>query len=228
MLHQIAKLFTALKLILFEPLLKQLLPALLQDWSAQLQRLVLVELPLFQKDAKILQQRRRLAWLGRHALEALDGLWSSQDTLMQKSEGKALAKPSYTGKTNSLANPSAVGKTRVVGGNIAVTSTPTQTQLLYISACLAHQIILTLHKECRQLIRMRKSQLPMVKAQSVAQASICILTCGALAATLAASEYCIWPKSILNFLTKSSSAPPRLFLTAMRSARSGFCRVLVM
>lgn len=52
-------------------------------------------------------------------------------------------------------------------------------------------------------------------------------TFGALAATLAASVYCMAPNKVLNFLTNNSSAPARLFLTAKRRARSGFCSTLV-
>lgn len=45
--------------------------------------------------------------------------------------------------------------------------------------------------------------------------------------TFAASEY--WPfwKRRLNFRTNKSSAPAKLFLTAMRRARSGFCKTLL-
>ena len=55
-----------------------------------------------------------------------------------------------------------------------------------------------------------------------------MLTFGALAATFAASAYCMPLNKVLNFLTKSSSAPAKLFLTARRRARSGFCSTLVM
>lgn len=55
-----------------------------------------------------------------------------------------------------------------------------------------------------------------------------LLTFGAFAATIAASEYCILLNKVLNFLTNSSSAPARLFLTARRRAKSGFWSTLVM
>ena len=55
-----------------------------------------------------------------------------------------------------------------------------------------------------------------------------LLTFGAFAATFAASAYCILLNKVLNFLTNSSSAPARLFLTARRRAKSGFWRTLVM
>ena len=54
------------------------------------------------------------------------------------------------------------------------------------------------------------------------------LTFGAFAATFAASAYCILLNKVLNFLTNSSSAPARLFLTARRRAKSGFWSTLVM
>lgn len=46
--------------------------------------------------------------------------------------------------------------------------------------------------------------------------------------TLAASPYCPLVKSMLNFLTKRSSAPAKLFLTAKRRAKSGFCSTVLM
>ena len=55
-----------------------------------------------------------------------------------------------------------------------------------------------------------------------------LLTFGAFAATFAASAYCILLNKVLNFLTNSSSAPARLFLTARRRAKSGFWSTLVM
>jgi len=44
--HEIPELLGTLQLLLLQPLLHQLLPALLQHWPAQLQRLVLVQLAL--------------------------------------------------------------------------------------------------------------------------------------------------------------------------------------
>ena len=52
-------------------------------------------------------------------------------------------------------------------------------------------------------------------------------TFGALAATFAASAYCPFWKSVLNFLTNRSSAPGRLQRDEIFRARSGFCSVLV-
>lgn len=54
---------------------------MLQDGSAQLQRLKLVELALVQQNTKVLQQWRGLAWLGRDTLKLTDGLCRPQDTL---------------------------------------------------------------------------------------------------------------------------------------------------
>ncbi|KAK2183630.1 hypothetical protein NP493_303g02002 [Ridgeia piscesae] len=51
---------------------------------------------------------------------------------------------------------------------------------------------------------------------------------GALAATLAASLYCPPWKRVLNLRTNRSSAPGRLLREAMRRARSGLDRELVM
>ena len=45
-LDDVTQLFGALQLVLFQPLLQQLLASLLEDGAAQLQRLVLVELAL--------------------------------------------------------------------------------------------------------------------------------------------------------------------------------------
>ena len=68
-------------LVFLEPLFKQLFAALLQHRSAQLQGLKLVELALIQQDAKVLEQGRGLALLGRDALEAPDGVRGTQDAL---------------------------------------------------------------------------------------------------------------------------------------------------
>lgn len=46
--------------------------------------------------------------------------------------------------------------------------------------------------------------------------------------TFAASAYCPFWKSKLNFLTNKSSAPARLLRTAILSARSGFCKTVLM
>ena len=62
-------------LLFLQPFFQQLLPTLHQDRSAQLQRLVLVELALVQQNAKVLQQGGRLTGLRRHLLELLNGLW---------------------------------------------------------------------------------------------------------------------------------------------------------
>ena len=55
-LDQVAELLAALQLVLLQPLLQQLLPALGQDWPAELEGLVLVELALVQQDPEVLQQ----------------------------------------------------------------------------------------------------------------------------------------------------------------------------
>ena len=68
-------------LVFLEPLFKQLFAALLQHRSAQLQGLKLVELALIQQDAKVLEQGRGLALLGRDTLEAPDGVGGAQDAL---------------------------------------------------------------------------------------------------------------------------------------------------
>ena len=64
-LDEVAQLLAALQLVLLEPLLQELLPALGQDGPAELQGLVLVELTLVQQDTEILQQWGGLAGLGR-------------------------------------------------------------------------------------------------------------------------------------------------------------------
>lgn len=68
-------------LVLLQPFLQKLFAALLEDGSAQLQRLKLVELALVQQDSEILQKWGCLAGLGRDALEPADGVRSAQDTL---------------------------------------------------------------------------------------------------------------------------------------------------
>ena len=73
-------------LLLLEPLLQQLLLSLLQNWTAQLQCLVLVELGLvgggpLQQQAEVLQDWGRLAGLRGGLLETLDGLGCTQDAL---------------------------------------------------------------------------------------------------------------------------------------------------
>ena len=68
-------------LVFLEPLLQQLLAALLQHWTTQLERLVLIELSLVQKNAEVRQQRWCLALLRRHLLEPLNCLRCSQYSL---------------------------------------------------------------------------------------------------------------------------------------------------
>ena len=48
-------LLAALQLVLLQPLLQQLLPTLSQDWPAELEGLILVELALVQPDHEILE-----------------------------------------------------------------------------------------------------------------------------------------------------------------------------
>ena len=79
-LHQIAQFFGALQLVLFQPFFQKLFAALLKHWSTQFQRLEFVQLALVQENAKVLEQRRRLARLGRNLLEFADRLRSSQNT----------------------------------------------------------------------------------------------------------------------------------------------------
>ena len=82
---EIAKLFATLEFVLSEPFLEQLLAALLQDGSAQLERLVLVQLALVEQYVEILQERRCLARLCGTLLELLDRLRRAQNALNSKS-----------------------------------------------------------------------------------------------------------------------------------------------
>lgn len=66
-------------LVLLEPLLEELLPALGEDGACELERLDLVELSLLEEDAEVLEDGREDAGLGRHRLELLDGLGRAQD-----------------------------------------------------------------------------------------------------------------------------------------------------
>ena len=75
-------------LVLFEPLLQQLLASLLQHGPAQLQGLKLVELALVQQDAKVLEEGGRLARLGRNTLEPPDGVRCAEDTLVGRGMGR--------------------------------------------------------------------------------------------------------------------------------------------
>ena len=75
-------------LVFLEPLLEELLAALLEHRAAQLQGLVLVELALVQQDPKVLEQGRRLARLSGHLLEPLDGLRCPQNALWSKQDGQ--------------------------------------------------------------------------------------------------------------------------------------------
>jgi hypothetical protein len=78
---EIAELFATLEFVLGEPFLEQLLAALLQHGSTELERLVLVQLALVKQNAEVLQQRRRLTGLRGTLLELLNSLWSAQNAL---------------------------------------------------------------------------------------------------------------------------------------------------
>ena len=68
-------------LVLLQPLLKQLLPSLLQDGARQFDGFEVVELPLLEQDAEVLQDRRQPSWRCRRCLEGLDDLRGTQDAL---------------------------------------------------------------------------------------------------------------------------------------------------
>jgi hypothetical protein len=66
---------------LLEPVVQQVLLVLLQDQRRQLHALICIQLSPCQQSPKVHQQRRRLAWLGRDALEFGNRLWRPQCTL---------------------------------------------------------------------------------------------------------------------------------------------------
>lgn len=77
--RNVTKLLCAFELFLVEPLLKQMLPVLLQDRAHKLHGLRTVELSLVKQHAEVLKNDRQLA-LNRCAclLETLDGLWGPE------------------------------------------------------------------------------------------------------------------------------------------------------
>mmetsp|Transcript_6965 Transcript_6965/g.21992 ORF Transcript_6965/g.21992 Transcript_6965/m.21992 type:complete len:406 (+) Transcript_6965:2970-4187(+) len=77
-LDHVAELLRALELVLLQPLLQQLLLALLQHGLGELERLELVQLALLKQAAKVGEDRRGLALHRRRVLEALDGLRGAQ------------------------------------------------------------------------------------------------------------------------------------------------------
>jgi len=77
----VAELLGALELVIADPLLQQLLLALLDDRLGQLQRLLRVELALLQQHAEVGEDGRRLPRRGRGLLEARDGVGRAQDLL---------------------------------------------------------------------------------------------------------------------------------------------------
>ena len=81
---------TITNLVLFEPLLDELLLALGEHGPAQLQGLVLVQLAALQQDAKVLQKGRGLSRRGGHMLEALDGLGGPQNALREEMQEREL------------------------------------------------------------------------------------------------------------------------------------------
>jgi hypothetical protein len=62
-------------LILLQPLLQELLPALLKDRTSKLDRLEMVKLALLKEDTKVLQNRRKTTRRCRGSLKRLDNLY---------------------------------------------------------------------------------------------------------------------------------------------------------
>jgi hypothetical protein len=54
-----ATMFMSDHLVLLEPFLQELFPALLQDRARQLNRLEMIEFPFLQKDTEVLKNRRK-------------------------------------------------------------------------------------------------------------------------------------------------------------------------
>mmetsp|Transcript_24111 Transcript_24111/g.48995 ORF Transcript_24111/g.48995 Transcript_24111/m.48995 type:complete len:275 (+) Transcript_24111:3326-4150(+) len=80
-LDVVAELLGALELVLPDPLLQELLLALLDNGLGQLQRLLRVEFTLLQKHAKVGEDGRRLPGRGRGLLEALNRVGRPQGLL---------------------------------------------------------------------------------------------------------------------------------------------------
>lgn len=69
-------------LVLLEPFLQQLLPALSENGPSEFKGLVFVQLALFQQNAKVLQNRGKSTRLHWNLLELVDGRWCAKDTLV--------------------------------------------------------------------------------------------------------------------------------------------------
>jgi hypothetical protein len=77
--HNVTKLLATCQLVLLEPLLEELLAALLENRARKLKRLEVVELALLEQDAEVLQNGRQATRGRRCLLERLDDRRSAQD-----------------------------------------------------------------------------------------------------------------------------------------------------
>jgi len=68
-------------LILLQPLLQELLPALLKDRASKLNRLEMVKLALLEEDTKVLQNGRKTTGRCRGSLKRLNNLYCTQNSL---------------------------------------------------------------------------------------------------------------------------------------------------
>jgi hypothetical protein len=68
-------------LILLQPLLQELLPALLKDRASKLNRLEMVKLALLEEDTKVLQNGRKTTGRCRGSLNRLNNLCCTQNSL---------------------------------------------------------------------------------------------------------------------------------------------------
>ena len=71
-------------LVLLQPLLKQLLAALLEDRTRKFNRLQPVELALLEENTEVLEDGRETARRSRRLLERLDDLRGAEDALGTK------------------------------------------------------------------------------------------------------------------------------------------------
>lgn len=80
LLNNITKLFTALKLVFFQPLFQKLLAVLKQDRLGELNRFKAVKLTLLKQNAKVLKNGGELTRSNLNVLEAFNCFSSSKDS----------------------------------------------------------------------------------------------------------------------------------------------------
>mmetsp|Transcript_33788 Transcript_33788/g.78497 ORF Transcript_33788/g.78497 Transcript_33788/m.78497 type:complete len:802 (+) Transcript_33788:2858-5263(+) len=80
--HDVSEFLRALELVFLEPLLDELLSALLHDRPHELHGFKAVQLVVLQQRGEIMQDGRRLPRRSLHAFELLNGLWSAQESTL--------------------------------------------------------------------------------------------------------------------------------------------------